>query len=559
MKRLLGLALVLIMVLAGISTALGAGFTIDERGYPVLNEGEKATIKVAIAYNSAYDGLPDDLWYWKWVEKMTGIDFEFEAIENASRQERLNLMFTSNELPDLVMCFGMSPADLMRYGALEGQLYDWKDMIDKMPNLKSFFDMYDDVLPQITAPDGALYALPTFTIADRVGGLRRLFVNMEWLKEAGYESAPETLDDFTEMLRKFKANHPESTPLGGGADAVDPRSYIMNAVGFLTNNNDGIDPELLDGEVVIPAGHKLFKEYLATMKTYYDEGLISPEFFTLDNTAAGAAMAEGNVGVFSQPAYLYLKSEEEYGKFWAVKPLTSATNDTQAWRDANVFPIGNLVATKAAADKIELLAAYLDFCYSPLYTVYGWDGPQKGPDTLDMEDVPGWVYNVEREVAELPQEVIEKYRNGYLYIRKVLSSVGNGYVGAQSGAIMDGVYRSRAEIYQDMAGLEMVKKPHDPKANGDEHYRASVEQNLLPYVGVKPQYPTYSFFNDEDSVEISDLKTVLLGHVKSETAKFITGARDLAEFDNYLSELESMGLSKYLGHYADYYAAIKAK
>lgn len=557
MKRYLSLALALILTLAFCTTAGAAGFTVSDRGYPVLDDGESATIKIVTKYDSTYDNPdPNATWFWAWLTQETGITFEWEAIEQQAYNERINLVFTGDELPDLFLSCGFSTAQIMRYGASEGQLFDWADQIQNIPHLVEFLDYYKaqgtDVTSIITSPDGAVYSLPTFTESDRVGGLARLFINTDWQKEAGYETAPETLDDFTDMLRKFKQQYPDSTPLGGGVSGPDPRYYLLNAVGFLTTDSNGMSPVVLDGEVVIPAGHALYKNYLEIMKTYYDEGLVSQDFFTAENMTFRAEMAAGKVGVFAQPAYLDLPAEEDFAKFWAVKPLTSDTNPTAAWRDSNIWPIGQLLATDRVSDKMDLVNALVDFFYTPLYAIYGWSGPAADSgETLGM--ISGWTYNPEKLALDYPEEELKDFTSGYLYVRYKIATQGIGYVGSMAGGLINGQYQWRDECAQHLLlGLEMERPPYD-LTQGDPHYRASVVENLMPYVGVKEQYPFYVWLTDDESIELSDFSSVLLPHVKTESAKFITGQRSLDEFDAYLGELEGMGLSDYAAFYQNAY------
>ena len=55
--------------------------------------------------------------------------------------------------------------------------------------------------------------------------------------------------------------------------------------------------------------------------------------------------------------------------------------------------------------------------------------------------------------------------------------------------------------------------------------------------------------DEETSIAVSDLKTVIQNYVETETARFVTGARSLDEFDSYLAELEKMNVDEYLGYY----------
>ena len=41
-----------------------------------------------------------------------------------------------------------------------------------------------------------------------------------------------------------------------------------------------------------------------------------------------------------------------------------------------------------------------------------------------------------------------------------------------------------------------------------------------------------------------------------ETAKFITGQRDISELNDYFDEIEALGATEYVQIYADYYASV---
>ncbi|HML46533.1 MAG TPA: hypothetical protein PKE04_07265, partial [Clostridia bacterium] len=71
-------------------------------------------------------------------------------------------------------------------------------------------------------------------------------------------------------------------------------------------------------------------------------------------------------------------------------------------------------------------------------------------------------------------------------------------------------------------------------------------------------FPYIIYFDEETSTLISDLASVINPYIESETAKFITGVRDLGEFDAYLEELKALSFEEYLGYYQDAYAAYLA-
>ena len=50
------------------------------------------------------------------------------------------------------------------------------------------------------------------------------------------------------------------------------------------------------------------------------------------------------------------------------------------------------------------------------------------------------------------------------------------------------------------------------------------------------------YFSAEEQETIDEITLLLNAHVTSEVAKFITGDRDISEFEQYVSECEAYGL-----------------
>lgn len=65
--------------------------------------------------------------------------------------------------------------------------------------------------------------------------------------------------------------------------------------------------------------------------------------------------------------------------------------------------------------------------------------------------------------------------------------------------------------------------------------------------------PRNLFMDLEISDEFAELKTNITNHVQKNTSMFITGARDLSEWDDYVKELQQFGLERYIEIYRDAY------
>ena len=70
-------------------------------------------------------------------------------------------------------------------------------------------------------------------------------------------------------------------------------------MGYLGANAYGSNICLRNGQVVLPiADREVFGEYLKIMNQLYEEELIHPDFFTMDQSTTSAFLAEGVIKSF---------------------------------------------------------------------------------------------------------------------------------------------------------------------------------------------------------------------------------------------------------------------
>lgn len=558
MKKLVSLLLALMLMLSGIS-ALAAEIDLSKYSqFPLVTDGS-VTIRVASSRSDA-DGIDaDKMWFWNWLEYATGIHFEVEQILSSVRDEKLSLMFASGDLPDLIYGMSLSTSELVRYGQGEGLLMPLNEYIneDVMPNATAWFEAYPKALAYATAPDGNVYTLPWLYSIDRlVGESNRVFYNQAWAEKLGYTEAPKTLDAFVEMLYAMKEDNPDSIPLGGGMSdsTCNPMFYLMNAYGYLTNAYGyGQDIALRNGEAVIPVGDETFKEVVALMHQFYQDGIIAEDFFTLDGTKLSASMNDGLLGVYPFVPFT-VNSDPAFWEDWAsVTPLTSEYNETQQWKAYDSMSIGNW-AISAKSEHGELLARLADFFFSDIGTIYAWYGPMNGTeDCLGMTE--GWVINPETNSREWPEVTSGKYASTSVYFQQVACGVTGGGLGNHShtiglSEIPEGYDLDNVMRYLYGAPIEEEKVYN--LAEPDHAFRYSMLQNITPYE--VDGFPSVVYYDEDTTYAMNELKTVIDPYAESEIAKFIVGERSMDEYDAFISELESMGLREYEGYYQAAYA-----
>ncbi|WP_214626877.1 extracellular solute-binding protein [Paenibacillus agaridevorans] len=156
------------------------------------------------------------------ITKRTGVKIEIQQ-PTGDPSEKLNLMLTSNTLPDIVLMDRRSDI-VNRYIAAKA-IIPLNDLIDQHgPNIK---EMYGDVLNKSRHSDGNNYYLNNWYGMDPDPGWS-FNMRADILKELGYGDRIEsgesfTQEEFVDLLKQFKEKYPQvdgksSIPLTFNAD-----------------------------------------------------------------------------------------------------------------------------------------------------------------------------------------------------------------------------------------------------------------------------------------------------------------------------------------------------
>ena len=558
MKKLLSLVLAAMMLLSMASVSLaeeGRNFYDyhDYSQFPLGDGTEGApTISVAVRSDPTYSSPAWETWFWPWMKQASGLNFEIEQVLSTAISERKNVMFLSEDLPDVMIGFSFSTSQLVKYGQVEGQLLALNDYItpEIMPYLSQWFKDYPEYQALCTAPDGNIYSFPCFT-AYNPGNSERFFWNTNWLKEAGKE-IPNTLEEFIDVLYAMKAARPDSYPLGGGANGDDPRSYLLNALGFLTpaTADKGYSIAVREGEICVPGATELYKEFLTIMHQLYVDEIINPSFFSMEKTAINAMIAEDKNGAIPIYSYLATPEAEKFQQWTSGYPLTSEWNPNKQWLNASMLNIGGCVLSAECEDP-ELICRWVDFFFGDLGHLYQWNGPAANNDDC-MGLTGGYVINPETGASTYVDVTSGKYESNL--VRNYAQMMGFFNVFGARGHAVGNPSKTELNIMQEFYGAEKTANTYDMN-NGDQHYRYSMLQAMTPYE--TSDFPSIIYFDDETNTILSDLSSVINPYIETETAKFITGVRDLSEFDDYLKELEAMNYSEYLSYYQAAYETFK--
>lgn len=579
MKKLVSLLMVLAMLLSCTCTAMAETATTEgewhdrwlptyvysgetklpdymntESYFPIVKEDADITLKIGLVYNDTYctPEKIENMWFYKFLTEYTNIKFEFECIPSSALSQRKSLVFLE-ELPDIMMGYGLTTTELVTYGDVDGQLLNMVPYItpDIAPSIT--LQMQDEEIKMaVTTGTGAIYTLPRVygDLDTNNGNTDNMYIQSAWLEEIGLDKVPATLKDFTAMLYAFKEKHPEATPLLASDNGMDVRTYVLSALGYLTSyeNDTGAGPGLRNGEVVIPAYTETFKEFLKVMNEWYVNGLIPQDYFALDTAAENALVEEMNWGATARysPAQV-ITDIEKCQKLISGTVLTSDWNDTPQMQSySHASKIGG-VAVSAATKYPEVCVRLLDFWFTELGNIYQWEGPATGsPDTMGM--TLGTTVDPEWKVtyAELTAGNVA---NAYEYVYSTTNATGQVF-----GHRASSLYNDRThyrEISIELSGYEAT--PFTLREdNTDNWFKLQKIEGIFPYLVTG--YPTYVYLDEETSMELADLKSVIDPYIETEVAKFITGQNSLDNFDKFQQDLKTMGIEDMLKIYTDAYA-----
>lgn len=527
---------------------------------------EKVTVSLLTTRNSTATNDIEDVWFFKYLAQKMNVDFELE--QTLETDQRISLMFASDSVPDLVWGIGLSNNDVMVYGVQEGMLLNWKDLItpELMPNTYQAMQDYPDAFTASTAPDGNIYTLPMITGSSyyaNTGSFSaaiRMYINKDWMDACGITEIPTTLDEYLEVLRTFK----EKDPMGLGENNIPlignqekDKTFVWNALGFhgTATQAYGTSFDLKDNQLVLPCYTEEAKEFITFYNTLYNEGLISPDYFTLDQTAARGLMASGVCGVLGDSTLAAIG--DAWSSWIALSPLTSDVNDVAVAAFIPGYSVGQLYAS-AYTEHPEVLARIVDYMYSDEGALYYFYGPMKGTEeTLGVVD--GWYYDENNRITTdkvVNGEFTDISEYAYQYIKSYSSAPGRFDHYSQTAAAMAGIEFPGKEmtIVDKLTGAEIPSLIMDVYTddNNDGHWRITQSEAMIDHLTAVRLPDVY--LTAEQNQRVADLSTVINDYVTAESAKFIVGTRPLSELDAYFEELKSLGIEEYIAIYQEAYA-----
>ncbi len=229
-------------------------------------------------------------------ERKTGIEIRFLHPPIGQETEQFNLMVASGDYPDMIESNWLGYPGGPEKAIRDGVIIPLNEYIDKYaPNLKRILEERPDIRKQVVTDNGTIYTFPFIRKDPEILVWLGFQVRQDWLEKLNLP-LPKTLDDWYVTLKAFKEQDPNGN---GEADEIPwstNQAWAQDFKRFYNSWGKDYGFYRIDDTIHFGPAEPEYKEYLATMNKWYSEGLIDPDYASMDQSQFDAKMTSNLVG-----------------------------------------------------------------------------------------------------------------------------------------------------------------------------------------------------------------------------------------------------------------------
>ena len=461
----------------------------------------------AMKYQSAFNSA-DESPFHSGLEKNTGVDIEWEFPQDGVHpSQAFSLLMTENELPHMIY-YWPTPAEGEEY-IQDGLIWDLTDYLpvyapDYWEHINS--DEVVSLRRAVTTESGKHYMIAGSVESDFCITYRGFALRKDWLDECGLD-IPVTLEDWEKVLITFKEkyNATFSSPKIGYAMASGTGAYADNKATWYVE----------DGKVNLANITDEYKEYLQILNKWTEMGLIDPDIATNDNASIRNKCVNNEVGAMyigSGTLRNILADAETSGNgaewIGVQHPVTEEGESVTYFqtRPSLGHDNGAFITKECSEEELIVALQFLNYAFTEEGFMY-WNFGNEGESyTLDADGKPMW--------TELITESEVGANTAYTY-----------YIGTSASG----------PAIQAEALIELL----NPGVAGEalRQWTSNVDsakKHLMPKVSLTA----------EENLVYTDAWAAIQTYVSESFAAFISGDKSFDEWDNYVADLEKIGLSE---------------
>ncbi|MFV0399655.1 MAG: extracellular solute-binding protein [Oscillospiraceae bacterium] len=464
--------------------------------------------------------------YAKSLAARTGVEVKYIT----GTTEQFNIMAASNDTSDILeFPFTISYPGGALKAIADGVIVPLNDLAEHSPNLNKLLAENPECDKQVKTDDGVYFTFPFFRGDPALQTFQGPIIRQDWLDDLGLES-PTTVDELEAVLTAFKDEKGATAPLSLLSSATSnglPFLYQLIGgayeIGWSANPNFFIDSA--DTVVFAPLTPN-YKDFLAKLNNWYVKGLLDSSYGAIDQAALDSNMLNGISGVSVHNAgggigrWMDAKADDPSFQLAGFQQASMSEGTTPyTGQMENVFPGTTSASISTSCKNPDIAARWLDYGYS-----------EEGHMFMNFGD-EGVAY-----------ELVDGYP-------KYTDTVTKGEAGlAQTMAIY---FRSNGggQFVQDLRYLEQYMH-RESQLNAVKLWaETDAEKHVIPPLS----------FTEEESSRLAKLTNDINILVDEKTTKYIIGAESLDSYEDFVSQLEDLGIRECLDIYAAAYQRYKAR
>lgn len=454
---------------------------------------------------------------YKKKEELTGIKANFTHPPLGQQKDQFNLLIATKDLPDVIYYNWADAVGGPEKMIEDGRIIRLNELIDQYaPNLKKIIESDPDVKKQIALDDGTIYMFPLLKLdAVKLNATSGLVMRKDWLDKLSLKS-PTTIDEWYTVLKAFK----EKDPNGNGK--ADELPFTGNwGPGNLTKLHD-FSPafgviggfQMQNGKVAYGPIQPGYKDFLAEMAKWYQEGLVDPEIMTNDGKAFDYKVTNNLAGSYQGGVFsgmgkffnLMRDTDPNFNLTGVASPLATDGKSYAAFNLNNkVLTYGEAITSSADKDKLKYIVQWMDYNYSP-----------EGSDLFNF-GIEGESYTKEGDTYKFT-DTITKNPNGLTYDQALAS---------YALSIMDG------PINQDSKYLDALLFDQGQKDANTEWMKQSSDLTL----------PPLRLTIDEAS-QVTSIMSQVNTYLNETMTAIINGSKPVSEYDKMAETIKGMGIEE---------------
>ncbi len=519
-KRALAIftAAALILSAAGCNQGGGAASEppeVQEDGAVDLT-GTSFTIWSPIYWTGKVAGFADNE-AWQEMQERLGVTLTFQQPPAGQEVDQFNLMIAGDDLPDMISTGwvedGLFVGGLDKY-IDDGVIVPLNDLIeDYAPDYKKALETV--VLPEerknFYTDEGNLcgfYAISPYEEWCYNGLLYR----QDWMDELGLEN-PKTFAEVENVLTQFRDQKGAKNPLCFPSNGIDGFSGMFLHAwdvgpGFYNDN----------GTVKYGPIQPGFKEYLTLMHDWYEKGLIDQDFATRDEESLKRLMTSGESGAVIHSADTVGAWMEGISTMMGGNYVSEDGTKEIQYRLKTYQkrpPFGFFITS--ACESPEAAAAFLNYGYT-----------EEGYMLAN--------YGIEGETYELTGDVYTYNGIDYPAIEYTDKMLNN-----PDYPVLDAIAKFKMHIGP------FIRFEHEgnPAMNMTN---AGIRQAWTEGAGTDLVLPPVTL-TAEEGKEAARIQNQTSTYQDTAVLEFIMGKRDLSEFDQYVADMQQLGIDQVTAYY----------